>query len=202
MTKKTLPILIIATAMLLNPCISVAKSDYEFYFFGVNLKAFKDSNWMMVAAGAATSVLAHELGHILYLKSQGRDWRLESSPSGLAVHTNNHLSNKQHRKFGLWGFAFQAGIGAALTTFESTKHLDFTKGWVGMNVVELWTYKHRKHDNGDDFESIERGNGDSELYFGGLSAITQYGLLKLKDPDPSIFIKMSDSETLIQSKLE
>jgi hypothetical protein len=184
MTKKTLAVLIIAVAVLVQPCVSVAQSDWEYYFFGVNLEAFKDSNWLMVATGAVTSMLAHELGHALYLESQGKDWNVSASSSGLAVHTNNHLTDNQYRNFGRSGFAFQAGIGAVLTSFKNTKHLDFTKGWTSMNAAQLYTYEQREHDNSDDFKLIERGNGDQRLDYCSLALITQNNLLAIKSSSP------------------
>jgi len=168
----------------LQPCVSAAQSDWEFYFFGVNLKTFKESNWLMVTAGAVTSMLAHELGHVLYLESQGKDWNLLPSSSGLAITTDNYLTDKQYRNLGRSGFALQTGIGAILTSLDSTKHLDFTKGWVSMNVVQLYTYEHRKHDNGDDFALIEKGNGDKRLNLGALAFITQNNLLAIESPNP------------------
>ena len=184
MTKKALAIFIISAAILLQPCASAAQSDWEFYFFGVNLKTFKESNWLMVTAGAVTSLLAHELGHALYLESQGKDWNLLPSSSGLAITTNNYLTDKQYRNFGRSGFALQTGIGAILTSFDSTKHLDFTKGWVSMNVAQLYTYEQRKHDNGDDFALIEKGHGDKGLNFGAFAFITQNSLLAIEIPNP------------------
>jgi len=158
MTKKALAVFIVAVAILLQPCVSAAQSDYEFYFFGVNLKTFKDSNWLMVATGAVTSMLTHELGHALYLESQGKDWNLLPSSSGLAITTDNYLTDKQYRNFGRSGFALQTGIGTILASFKSTKHSDFTKGFVSMNAVQFYTYDHGGHDNGSDFALIERGN--------------------------------------------
>ena len=106
-----------------------AQSDYEFYFFGINLKSFQESNWLEVTAGAVASVLVHELGHALYLQSQGKDWDLQSSSSsGLAIHTSDTLSENQYRNFGRAGFPLQTFIGAVLTTFDKTRHSDFTKG--------------------------------------------------------------------------
>jgi len=187
MSKKALAILIVAAAIILQPCISAAQSDYEFYFFGINLKAFKNSNWLMITTGAVTSMLAHELGHALYLESQGKEWGLSGSSAGLAVSTNNNLTDSQYRNLGRSGFAFQAGIGALLTTFESTRRLDFTKGWVCMNAAQLWTYDHRQHKRGDDFALIERGNGDKRLDFGALALISQNNLVAIASPNPIFF---------------
>ncbi len=141
----------------------------------------------MVATGVVTSILAHELGHALYLKSQGKNFNLSTSLLGFAVHTNDYLTEKQYRNFGLSGFAFQAGIGTLLTTFESTKNYDFTKGWVVMNNTQLCTYEHRRHDIENDFALIERGNGDKRLNFGVLASISQYNLTRIEIPNPIPF---------------
>jgi hypothetical protein len=174
--RKMIPTLILAVAISIQPCMSASASDFDFYFFGINLKTFKNSNWLMVTAGAITSMVVHELGHILYLDSQGKDWTFFQSSSGFVVHTDNYLTDRQYRNFGWSGFAFQAGIGTLLTSFESTKHSDFTKGLVSMNAVELWTYDHRNHDGGDDFALIERGNGDKNVNFGTLAVISHKNL--------------------------
>ena len=91
----------------MQPLAVVAQSDYEFYFFGVNLDAYKNGNWLMIATGAATSLLAHELGHALYLESQGKNWNFAYSTSGLSVHTDDDLTDEQYRNFGRAGFAFK-----------------------------------------------------------------------------------------------
>ncbi|MBC8432662.1 MAG: hypothetical protein H8D96_12185 [Desulfobacterales bacterium] len=184
MTKKAFAILIISAAILLQPCASVAQSDWEFYFFGVNLKTFKESNWLMVATGAVASMLTHELGHALYLESQGKDWNFLPSSSGLAITTDNYLADRQYRYLGWSGFALQTGIGAILTSFRSTKHLDFTKGWVSTNMAQLYTYEQRKHDNGDDFALIERGNGSKRLHMGAFAFMTQINFLAIESPNP------------------
>jgi len=157
-----------------------AQSDYEFFFFGINLKSFQESNWLKVTAGAVASVLVHELGHALYLQSNGKDWDLESSSSsGLAIHTSDPMSNNQYRNFGRAGFALQTFIGTVLTTFDQTKYSDFTKGWVGMNAFQVCSYNGRNHDMGDDFEMIDRGGGNKDLELGVFYLISSYNLLKM-----------------------
>ena len=99
--KKTVIALFLTAGILFTiPVHANAQSDYEFYFFGINLKSFQESNWLKVTAGAVASVLVHELGHALYLQSQGKDWDLQSSSSsGLAIHTSDPLSENQYRNF-------------------------------------------------------------------------------------------------------
>lgn len=169
--------------ILLTPRIIWAKGGFEFYFLGVNLRTFQGSDWVKVGAGAVASVLVHELGHALYLESQGKDWRLRASfSSGFAVNTYDSLSDKQYRGFGRSGFLLQSGIGVLLTTFEETKSSDFTKGWVGMNAIQVLSYKLRNHDIGDDFATIERGRGNGDSEFRLFSSIGMYNFLKVNSP--------------------
>jgi hypothetical protein len=193
LTKKALIIFIILLILSMQPLAAVAQSDYEFYFFGVNLETYSNGNWLMIATGAATSLLAHELGHALYLESQGKNWNFAYSTSGLAVQTNDYLTDEQYRNFGRAGFALQAGIGALLTSFESTRRHDFTKGWVSMNAAQFYTYDHRSNDLGDDFALIEKGNGDVRFYEGSLAFISRYNLLKLEGPGYG-FYNLADIE--------
>ena len=182
--KKSAIALFLATGMLFTITVNArAQSDYEFYFFGINLKSFQESNWLKVAAGAVASVIVHELGHALYLQSQGKDWDLQtSSSSGLAIQTSDNLSESQSRNFGRAGFALQTFIGTVLTTFEKTRQSDFTKGWVGMNAFQVCSYKGRNHDIGNDFEMIERGGGNEDLELGAFYLISSYNLLKMDMP--------------------
>ena len=180
--KTAISVLLVLTLIFIIPVKADAQSDYEFYFFGINLKSFQESNWIEVTAGAVASVLVHELGHALYLESQGKNWELKSSSSGFAIHTYDNLSERESRNFGRAGFALQTFIGAVLTTFEKTRSSDFTKGWVGMNAFEVCSYNGRNHDIGSDFEMIERGGGNGDLEFGAFYLISSYNLLKMDMP--------------------
>ncbi len=182
--KKTVIALFLTAGIIFTiPVSANAQSDYEFYFFGINLKTFQESNWVKVTAGAVASVLVHELGHALYLQSQGKDWDLQSSSSsGLAIYTSDPLSENQYRNFGRAGFALQTFIGAALTTFEKTRYSDFTKGWMGINAFQVSSYNGRNHDIGNDFEMIERGGGKGDFELGVFYLISSYNLLKMEMP--------------------
>ncbi|MDY6881873.1 MAG: hypothetical protein SV686_16695 [Thermodesulfobacteriota bacterium] len=169
-----------------------AESNFEYYFFGQNLKAFKNCNWYEVAIGAASSVLVHELGHILYLELSGNSWDMEASfPSGLAVHTNDALEESETANFGRAGFALQTLIGAGLVFFEKTRYLDFTKGWVAMNAVQVASYKSRTHDIGDDFDLIDSGGSNGDVEFGVFCFISLHNLMKMES-DPLTFLTRAD----------
>lgn len=160
--------------MLFQLSVCNAESNYEINIFGINMKTFKNSNWIEVAAGAISSVLVHEMGHALYLTSQGKEWDFSAAYSGLAVETDGNLSNSQYRNFGRSGFALQSLVGAFLTFFDSTRNADFTKGWVSMNTFQISTYSLRSHHAGSDFDLIEKGNGNKELEFSAFAIISEY----------------------------
>ena len=176
-TRKAL-ILFVVLTFVMSPSALWAKGGYDIYFLGVNLKTYQGSNWMKIAAGAAASILTHELGHALYLESRGKDWSLEPSSSGFAVTTTNSLTDKEYRGLGRSGYLLQTGIGVLLTFFDATAKSDFTKGWVGMNVVQSLTHKWRGHNGYDDFAMIDRGQGNGESSFLLFSSISIYNFLK------------------------
>ena len=176
-TKKVFLIIVLLT-FVMSPSTLWAKGGFEITFLGVNLETFQGSDWMKVAAGAAASILTHELGHALYLESQGKDWRLETSSSGFAVVTSNPLTDKEYRELGRSGYLLQTGIGLLLTTFEATAKSDFTKGWVGINVLQTLSYRWRGHHGFDDFAMIERGGGNGESSFCVFSSLSIYNFLR------------------------
>jgi hypothetical protein len=184
LNRKTIIMFLLALAVFIQSCISATASDYEFYFFGVNSKTFKNSNLMMITAGAITSIITHELGHMIYFESQGKDWALSQSPAGFAVHTDNYLTDSQYRNLGWSGFVFQTGVGTLLRSFKRTRHSDFTKGFICMNVAELWTYELRPHNKGDDFASIERGGGNKDTNLGILALVNYNNIAALSNQNP------------------
>ncbi|CAB5119646.1 hypothetical protein D3OALGA1CA_2511 [Olavius algarvensis associated proteobacterium Delta 3] len=162
-----------------------AKSGYEFYFFGINVNHLKDARPLMLVAGALASVAAHEAGHLLYLESQGKRWDTQASmSSGFAVQSQEGLNNEQLQLFGRSGFLLQTGIGTLLTLFPGTKNSDFTKGWVAMNSFQIWSDDARAHDIGNDFELIDKGNGESDVDRVVMSLWSQYNLRVLKTAEP------------------
>ncbi len=189
-TRQALIIFIVIT-LVMSPSTLWAKGGIDIYFLGVNLKTFKGSNWMMIAAGAAASILTHELGHALYLESRGKDWSLEPSSSGFAVTTTDSLTNKEYRSLGRSGYLLQTGIGLLLTSFDATAKSDFTKGWTGINVVQTLTYKLRGHNGYDDFAMIDKGQGNGEASHRLFTSISIYNFLKANSETNSIIFDIS-----------
>lgn len=182
MLRKQIHFIILCVALLIYPASAFADSGFEFYLFGVNVKAFQGSDWKKIAAGALASVVVHELGHALYLESRGKDWDFNMSYSGAAIETSDALSEKELRGFGRAGFLLQTGIGLLLTSFEKTRQSDFTKGWAYANIFEVWSYSWRNHDHGDDFELIRRGGGNPDSGLRLFCAMTLYNTWRIELP--------------------
>lgn len=169
-----------------HPSVCRAESDYEFVLFGVNLKSLKESNWLTLAIGGFTSYMVHELGHVLYLKSQGKDWEVQGpNSSGLSVYTSSELDDTQWRNFGRAGFALQSGIGIVLTSFDTTRRWDFTKGWVMMNAMQMYSYNVREGDY-NDFHLIDRGGGNGDLDRNMFTALASWGVMRIEQWDKQV----------------
>ncbi|MBN1832644.1 MAG: hypothetical protein JW896_11090 [Deltaproteobacteria bacterium] len=188
--KKTFTLFVILT-FVMSPSALWAKDGFDIYFLGVNLKTFQGSNWMKIAVGAAASILTHELGHALYLESQGKDWSVEPSSAGFAVTTTDSLTDKEYRGLGRSGYLLQTGIGLLLTSFDATAKSDFTKGWTGINVVQTLTYKLRGHNGYDDFAMIERGQGNGESSYRLFTSMSIYNFLKANSETGSVIYDIS-----------
>ncbi len=181
--KKLIIVFLLGVMVLISSSRTATAFDYEFYFFGINLKTYQNSNWVMVTAGALTSIICHEFGHAFYLDSQGKDWSIHPSSAGLTIETGDYLTDGQYRDFGWSGFAFQSFLGTILTSFDTTRKSDFTKGFVSVTAAQLVSYEHRGHDHGDDFALIERGNGDRDPNNGMLAIINHNNLVAIANLD-------------------
>ena len=65
--------------------------------------------------------------------------------------------------------------------FEATRYSDFTKGWVAVNAVEVLSYNGRRHEDGGDFDLIERGGGNRDLELAAFSVLSVNNMLRLED---------------------
>ena len=199
MLKKIAIIVLVFSVMAGHFGVVQAKGDYELYFFGVNIDSFNDCNWLHVIAGAAASLLVHELGHALYLESQEQKWNFElSASSGMAITFSDSISQRQYRDFGRAGFALQTGIGLLLASIPASRGSDFTKGWVGINTVQLYTYDVREHEHGNDFSMIDKGGGNPDLDMGIMAVVNSFCLLQSKDAKDGQWFNPEEIKTLRQ----
>jgi len=157
------------------PTIAAEKSDYRFYFFGIDTEVIRQADWKQAALGAASALAVHWIGHVGYAKLSGNDvtWTTftESMQGG---------SPAEKRNFARAGFVAQSIVGLALTSFEGSRRWDFTRGFVAMAAVETLSYPLRIVDEGDgDIELMNKygANGDAE--WGLYSAISLHNLFRV-----------------------
>ena len=153
-------ILIVVGLFLLFPVIAFCGDNWEFYIFGVNVDRFKDMNWL-TAAGVVSSVVVHEVAHMLYLDLNGIDFWLERDGFRLAVCRDQPLSHHKARVCARAGFVSQLIIGSFLPGDS-----DFTVGWVGIVNYQLFSYG---FDRPGDFRNIELHGGDSDKEYQAFS---------------------------------
>ena len=149
--------------------------DYKFYFFGVDLDYLKERNFASVALGAVTSVAVHIAGHHAY--AQINDIAVHQR--GSKEYISGDTSESDKRGFALAGFAGQHLIGLLLTSFEATRHSDFTRGYVAVAALETLSYPLR-HRNDGDFNTSERNGGNKNLEYGIFSLISLHNVFRVK----------------------
>ncbi len=193
MIRRVLAASIIVGLILSYPTTVSAKGRFEYYLFGVNVRTFENSNWLKVAAGAAASIMVHELGHAMYLELADKESEFRGSYSGLAIVTPDHLTAGESRGFGMAGFALQSAVATMLTSFEKTRTSDFTKGWVGAGTFQLFAYTNRPHVDGNDFQMIERAGGDAERIHGVFAMLSGYNFRRLQSDFPKDPLSNSSS---------
>ncbi len=167
--KKILIILII-----LLFSANVFAGDYQFYFFGINSKFIQEAKWQQIVIGASASVLTHFAGHIAYGKIIGAD----VDTQGFWKDTIHNGSPSEVINFSRSGFIAQSAIGLLLTSFEKSRNWDFTRGYVAMSAVEIWSYPIRNQYGGD-IENINKYGGDGSLEWTGYSALALHNMLRI-----------------------
>lgn len=133
-----------------------AHAQWDFYFFGVNAKTFKEADWKMVVLGAATSLAVHTAGHYLYAASNDIHVTQDGFKEIISLDEN---SGREVREFAQAGFILQHAVGLALTTIPATRQTDFTKGYVAFAFFETMTYPAVHRHEGD--LSLSNQNGGS-----------------------------------------
>jgi len=180
--KSTRSVILLAVLFPFCSDTAFARSGFEFYFWGQNIKSFQDSDWLNATARAVVSLCIQELGHALYLEAIGKSWNLDASvSSGFSIQPDENLSDAEWSNFGRAGFAFQSLVGTGLTVFEKTRHWDFTKDWVAMNTVRNFSYQGRHHENDGVWARIESGGGAGDLKLAAFSILSANNLMRLEN---------------------
>ncbi len=123
----------------------------KFYVQGVDLEWLKDAepkDAAVMALGAAAAFAAHELAHEL---------------------TKDGTKGEGHA-----GFAAQSALGLILTSFEGTRNSYFTRGVVGMNNVQIWSYPLRRD------RDIDLMGNDGMAWWGLYSTVAVHNTLRVQ----------------------
>lgn len=163
--KRTL-IALVFFLFLLIPVSAIA-GDYQFYFFGINTNLINKSNWKKVTLGAVSAIITHTVGHLIYGKLTNNDVTF----TGLTKETIHNASQSDKENFSRAGFVAQSLLGLALTSFEKTRQLAFTKGYVMTSAIETWSYPIRNTTG--DLKEI------SDTEFAAYSLVALHNLLRV-----------------------
>lgn len=154
---------------------NVMAEGWDFYFFGVNTKTFKDANYLKVAAGVATSIAVHTAGHYIYAGFTN----INVTQDGFREVISGDYTNTEAREFAQAGFLAQSIGGLILTSIPYTRQSDFTKGYVAMEFLEVATYPMFWQGTSGDFNMSDRHNGDKDWEYAGHMAVAIHNMLRI-----------------------
>lgn len=147
----------------------------QFYYFEITIdrkEDLKPKNLGKMLAGAMSSVFVHELGHIVHLESNSRDYEFK----GFSVDNYDTISKGEMRKQARAGFLSQALVGLILTSTKY-KQTYFTKGFLLMNDVELFSSGIRG--SCMDWDNLDNADGNSNKEFLIYSIINAHNTLRI-----------------------
>jgi len=157
-------------------CTTIASAgDWEYNFMGINPNHFKGRDWKMILVGAASSLVVHEAGHLLYAKMNGGgSWNINT------IHMDDY-HNRTHgeqQMFHRAGFVAQIAVGGLLTAIPKTRHSDFAVGFNSFATLEMATYVTIGHgnDNTSDIKQLDHGTAEGIAYTIGSGALTYINL--------------------------
>ena len=104
---------------------------------GIAYSDFQKMDKLHLAAGMASSMIIHELGHYAIAKHYG------AHPQHRVVQVDyyaDHLSRSKQAWIARGGFVSQSIIGVFLTVIPQTRGSDFVLGFTGYSLVEHGTY--------------------------------------------------------------
>lgn len=155
--------------------ISIPSQAMDFYILGVNLKWLKDAepkDYVMMAIGAGSSLIVHELGHYSYARLNNQN--IDFHGTSYDLYSSSRQMQKNTAKA---GFIAQSLIGLGLTSFDKTRHSYFTRGYTSFEATQLVLYD-RKEDRYNDFNTIRKNGGNEDLFFWTISAVSAHNLLR------------------------
>lgn len=165
-----------AAALIMAPGSAHAQPiGWDFYFFGVNTKTFKEADWKMVALGAATSVAVHTAGHYAYAYAHGMNIKQD----GFCEAIQERYPDQRMREFSQAGFVAQHLVGVILTTIPKTRQTDFTRGYVAFSWAQTATYPLFFNNNQGDLNVSHRYGSDRDLEYLAYMAVATHNILRV-----------------------
>lgn len=149
---------------------------WDFYFFGVNAKTFKEADYKMVALGAITSLAVHTAGHYLYAAAADMHVRQDGFKEIVSLSDN---STREIREFAQAGFILQHAVGVALTTIPATRQTDFTKGYVAFAFFETLSYP-VIHQHTGDLSLSDNNGGNGYADYAVFMTVATHNILRVK----------------------
>lgn len=175
---------IILTIIFLLISFPIFAADLEFNVFGINPKHFKDRSPAYIIIGAATSILAHELGHYVVAEYYNMDPNMIISifPHENHVEYRNYITDHEHQMFSRAGFLSQLAIGSILTILPKTRHSDFTLGFNGFafSNTSIYIMTEGLDKESSDIENLHNGRQEGIMYSFIMGTLTYINLKKEK----------------------
>jgi hypothetical protein len=171
--KKILLFILSIVFIFLSP--APVNASWDFYFFGVDTKVFKQADYKMVALGMVTSIAVHTAGHYLYASINNMDIHQE----GFNEVVGSGYSSTKYRNFAQAGFVLQHSVGLILTSLPATRHLDFTRGYISYSFLSTVSYPLVWSNSGDLHFSDEH-NGNKFVDYVFFSSIATHNMLRVK----------------------
>jgi hypothetical protein len=161
---------------------------WEFRFFGINAKDFKDRNPVVVVVGGLASFAVHEAGHYVAAELTGMDASFDWGERAVWADNYSDKSNDQKALFHAGGFLATAIVGTALTAIPVTRYSDFNVGFTGWTAIHDVGYAltdGTREDDISDTQNLDRYgyNGQAIAAFTGLysGVLSYYNINKVKE---------------------
>lgn len=166
--KKIIIVFLACILLISSPLACCA--GWDFNFFGIDSKDFKERKVIPIIAGCLTSFAIHEGGHLLAGRLVGMDTKL-TWDDGPLVWANEYNNKSDNRKalYHAGGFIAQAIVGTTLTIIPYTRHSDFSLGFTGFTAANNTLYAIT---DGMDSSSSDTQNLDRYGYNGRLIALS------------------------------
>lgn len=163
-------ILVVLILLLLIPIYSYS---FETKILGIN--NFKKIEWDKFIIGAISSIVIHELGHIITMEIVGADYEFINPVS--FKFSDNGISNEEAQWIARSGMLVQNVTGIILTSINNKS--SFTKGYNFSSFISTITYPVRNQNNGD-LKTLKKYGANSGLEYSIFSAIAFINLVTIE----------------------